>query len=304
MRDWRNILAKAIYRTIFSIGERFGLHITPNHFYFPIPDTRKLKDELWNKQSELVGINMGDERQLDLLRSFVSMYKDEYDSFPHERDDVKYPYEYFVNNRRFESVDGEVLYSMIRYFKPKRIYEVGSGYSTYLMAQAIMKNKSENKDYKAELVVIDPYPDSVIKNGFPGLSGISQKKVQDVPVSEFEKLGENDILFIDSSHVLTIGSDVQYEYLEIIPRLKKGVIVHLHDIFLPAEYPKDWVKKEYRFWNEQYVLQAFMAFNESFEVLLAASYLHLKYPSILESSFSSYDRKTRWPGSFWIRRIK
>jgi len=120
---------------------------------------------------------------------------------------------------------------------------------------------------------------------------------------EFGKLKENDILFIDSSHVLKIGSDVQYEYLDILPRLSKGVIVHVHDIFLPAEYPKEWVLKDYIFWTEQYLLQAFLAFNDSFEVLWAGHYMHLKYPNKLEDAFS-YKRDERLPGSFWMRKIK
>jgi len=130
------------------------------------------------------------------------------------------------------------------------------------------------------------------------------KKVQDIPLSEFKKLSENDILFIDSSHVLKIGSDVQYLYLEVLPRLNKGVIVHAHDIFLPAEYPKEWVLKNYIFWNEQYLLQAFLAFNNSFEVLWAGSYMHLRHPDKLEEAFSSYKRDKIWPSSFWIRKIK
>jgi hypothetical protein len=100
-------------------------------------------------------------------------------------------------------------------------------------------------------------------------------KVQNVSLSEFNKLEKNDILLIDSSHVLKIGSDVQYEYLEILPRLKKGVIVHVHDIFSPSEYPREWVLEDYRFWNEQYLLCAFLSFNSAFEVLWAGSYMHL-----------------------------
>jgi hypothetical protein len=193
---------------------------------------------------------------------------------------------------------------MIRYFKPKKIFEIGAGNSTYLSAQAILKNKEEDNDYECELVAIDPYPPNTLKAGFPGLSKLIPKKVQDIPLSEFKKLSKNDILFIDSSHVLKIGSDVQYLYLEVLPRLNKGVIVHAHDIFLSAEYPKDWVLKDYRFWNEQYLLQAFLTFNNSFEVLWAGSYMHLRHPDKLEEAFSSYKRDKTQPSSFWIRKIK
>jgi hypothetical protein len=102
--------------------------------------------------------------------------------------------------------------------------------------------------------------------------------------------------------VLRTGGDVQYEFLEILPNLRPGVIVHVHDIFLPAEYPKRIIMKQCRFFSEQYLLQAFLAFNSNFEVLWASSFMHLNHPDLLEKAFSSYTRESRWPGSFWIRR--
>lgn len=297
---WR--ISSIIFKKLFPLWEKLGFHITRNHFYEPIPDTRTLKDDLWEKQSELVGIDMNEEGQINLLSLFASKFKEEYESFPRNKTSI--PYQYYIDNGAFESVDGEILYCMVRHFKPNKIFEIGSGNSTYLSAQAILKNKEEDNDYECELVAIEPYPNDILKAGFPGLSKLIPKKVQDIPLSEFKKLRENDILFIDSSHVLKIGSDVQYEYLEILPRLHKGVIVHLHDIFLPAEYPKEWVLEDYRFWTEQYLLQAFLAFNDGFRPLFAGSYMHLKHPDKLEASFSSYKRDERWPGSFWIRKIK
>ena len=297
---WR--IGNIIFKKLFTLWERLGFHITINHFYEPIPDTRTLKDDLWEKQSELVGIGMNEKSQIDLLSLFSSKFKKEYENFP--RNETSILYQYYVDNRGFESVDGEILYCMIRHFKPKRFIEIGSGNSTYLSAQAILKNKEEDNAYECELVAIEPYPNDILKAGFPGLSKLVSKKVQDIPLSEFRKLRENDILFIDSSHVLKIGSDVQFEYLEILPRLHTGVVVHLHDIFLPAEYPKEWVLEKYIFWTEQYLLQAFLTFNDSFKVLWAGSYMHLKHPDKLEASFSSYKREERWPGSFWIRKIK
>lgn len=127
--------------------------------------------------------------------------------------------------------------------------------------------------------------------------------MEEIPLSTFQKLKENDILFIDSSHVLKIGSDVFYEYLEIIPRLNKGVIVHSHDIFFPEEYCKEWVVKKQIFWNEQYLLQSFLSFNDSFEVLWAGRYMLCKYPDKLKTAFNSFVRGKSWPCSFWMRKI-
>jgi hypothetical protein len=192
---------------------------------------------------------------------------------------------------------------MIRYFRPGIVFEIGSGNSTYLAAQAILKNKDETS-HDCALIACEPYPNKVLRRGVPGLTSLRITPVQQVPLSEFTLLQENDILFIDSSHVLKIGSDVQYEYLEVLPRLNRGVLVHVHDIFLPAEYPKAAVRKQLCFWTEQYLLQAFLAFNDAFEIVWAASYMHFKYPERLEEAFSSYKRGETWPGSFWMRKIK
>ena len=297
---YKNIVVSVLGASL-RLCQRFGFHIARNNYYQPIPDTSELKNELWTKQSELVGIDINEANQLSLLSRFSGAFRQEYERLPREKTSL--PHAYYIDNGAFESVDAEIFYCMIRGFRPRRIFEVGSGNSTYLAAQAVLKNKEESGD-ECELVAIEPNPTTVLRRGFPGLSGLVPAKVEDVPLSEFCRLEANDILFIDSSHVLRIGNDVQYEFLEVLPRLSKGVIVHIHDIFLPAEYPKAWVVRQHRFWTEQYLLQAFLAFNESFEVLWAGSYMHLKHADELEAAFSSYKRDETWPGSFWIRKTK
>jgi hypothetical protein len=124
--------------------------------------------------------------------------------------------------------------------------------------------------------------------------------VQEVELELFQQLGAGDVLFIDSSHVVKTGGDVNYLYLEVLPRLRPGVVVHVHDIFLPGEYRKDWVTEEFRFWTEQYLLQAFLAFNSEFEVLLCNSYLGRYHRPALQNVFP----KAPWwgGGSFWMQR--
>jgi hypothetical protein len=160
------------------------------------------------------------------------------------------------------------------------------------------KLRSKNGDTK--LICIEPYPGEILRNGFPGLTTLIERPAQEITLNEFEALGANDILFIDSSHVSKIGSDVNYLYLEILPRLKPGVIVHMHDIFLPQEYPTVWITQKMRFWNEQYLLQAFLAFNSGFEVLLANNYLGRTHRAEMQATF----QKSPWRGggSLWIRR--
>lgn len=288
-------------RRSFYFFEKLGLHVVPNHFYQPIPDTRDLTEAVFNRRTDMVGVDLRDQAQCELLETFATSFKGEYDALP--RDKSGEPYNFYLNNGTYASVDAEILYSMVRHFKPKKMIEIGSGFSTYLAAQACLKNESES-GAKCRLTAIEPYPNDVLAAGFPGMSELLREKVQTAPLAKFEELEANDILFIDSSHVLKIGSDVQYEFLEILPRLKKGVIVHVHDIFLPAEYPREWVFKHQRFWNEQYLLQSFLSFNESFEVLFGGSYMHCKHPDKLSKAIASYDPKTCWPGNFWMKRIK
>jgi predicted O-methyltransferase YrrM len=285
----------------FELWERNGFHITPNHFSSPIPDVGSLNGDVWERRSQLPGVDMNEPGQLALLSVFASEYRDEYESLPREKTAI--PHQYYVHNVWFDSVDGEILYCMIRHFKPRMIFEIGSGNTTYLSAQAILKNE-QDEGLQCELIACEPYPNDVLKAGFPGLTKLLSTEVQNVPLKEFERLQENDILFIDSSHYLKIGGDVYYEFLEILPRLNKGVIVHIHDIFFPAEYPREWVVEDHLFCTEQYLLQAFLVFNQSFEVLWGGSYMHLNHADKLEKSFGSYTREGKSPRSFWIRKIR
>ena len=282
--------------------ERIGIHITPVHYYYPIPEINALSEEVFQRRSDLIGIDMNPERQLDLLSQFESKYKSEYENLPRQK--TSCPHQFFLDNERFGNVDAQILWCMIRHLKPKRIIEIGSGYSTLLAAEAVLKNQEENIYCQCELVAIEPYPNPLLLKGFPGLSKLMLSPVQQVPLTEFEALTTNDILCIDSSHALKIGGDVQYEYLEILPRLRAGAMVHVHDIFLPAEYPSTWVLDRHVFWNEQYLLQAFLTFNNKYEVCFAGRYMCLNYPDRIAAAFSAYKGEDTWPTSFWMRRVE
>jgi len=293
-------LLRGLYFRAYPLCERLGFHVTLNHFYSPIPDTRSLGAEFWNHPPAPVGFDLRVDESVQLLDVF-RRYQPEYDALPLEK--TADPMQYFVNNGEFESVDAEVLYCMIRHFKPRRFFEVGSGNSTLLEAQAVRKNR-EADGADCELVAFEPYPSAFLEAGVPGVTQVVQSRIQDVPLARFDALEDGDVLFIDSSHVMKTGSDVWTEYLQILPRLKPGVIVHVHDIFLPLDYPREWVMQSFRAWNEQYVLQAFLTFNDRFEVLWPAHAIHLQYPERLESAFRSYTRSTRRPGSIWMRKVR
>ena len=296
---WRERVLRRLIRGSFDFWQRLGVHVTLNHFYEPVPDTRELADALWERQSGLVGIDLNVAEQLELLDLFASRFREGYEALPEHPTGV--PHQYYTSNPNFGYVSGAVLYCMVRYFKPRRILEIGSGFSTLLLAQTVLENAGGDGDL-CELTSVDPYPPPVLSPGVPGLARLLQVKAQEVPMSEFEALKGGDILFIDSSHVLNVSSDVRYEYLEVLPRLAKGVIVHIHDIYLPAEYPREWIIKKHRFWNEQYLLQAFLTGNRDFEVIWASNYLHLEHPDRLAAAFSRYRHATGAGGSFWIRR--
>ncbi len=297
MSVW-DFFTKNVEKAMFEPLQGMGFHLLRNHFYHPIPDTSEIDETIFEEENELVGIDIGRERQLDLLRSFQALRK-EYEAIP-QRSSI--PHQYRYDNTTFRAVDAEVLYCLIRQLRPKKIIEIGSGYSTLISAQALEKNKEEGSP--GELIAIEPYPNQVLRDGFPGLTELRAQKLQEVDSSEFTSLGPNDILFMDSTHVLKLGSDVQYEYLQILPRLNPGVFVHVHDIFLPREYPRDWVMKAHRFWNEQYLLQPFLSFNSSFQVVWAGFYMHLHEPEAVAAAFPAYDPKKASPGSFWIKRTK
>lgn len=276
------------HRELFLNWERHGFHVTPVHFYEPIPDTQSLPEKLWSQPSELVGIDMNDATQLELLRNSFSKFRQEYETIPAEPPSGQlWP---------FRGTDVVAAYCMVRHFQPRRIIEIGSGFSSLVLGQAAARNKG------SALICIDPFPHKLTreKNRIPALQSVIESKVQDVDVEFFSQLESGDILFIDSSHTVKTGGDVNYLFLEVLPRLKPGVIVHVHDIFLPFEYRRDWMLKEFRFWTEQYLLQAFLIFNPEFEVLMANSYLNHYYSADLKAAFPNL---RRWiGGSFWMQR--
>jgi predicted O-methyltransferase YrrM len=291
--------ARFFARRTFSFWEKLGLHLTYVHYYEPVPDTRSLGDAVWNPNLELPGIDMNDRFQTEFLRQLGVLYGTAWEALV--RSGVSRTTEFLLGNGYFDSVDAEILYGIVRRFKPRRIFEIGSGFSTLLIENAIRDNRGEDSSYACEHVAIDPFPADFLSRGGRGLA-VLPKRVQDVPLSTFQNLERNDVLFIDSSHVLAIGSDVRFEYLEILPRLNPGVLIHCHDIFIPAEYPRDWIFRHRRFWNEQYLLQAFLAFNPEFEILWAGNYMHLKHSGLLAQSIPSYRQGEVQPKSFWIRR--
>jgi len=280
------------FATYFRFWQARGFHVTPVHFYSPVPDTSQLGEEVWDRETALTGIDLAESSQLRLLASFTR-FCDEYNEIPFEPTGREG--EYYLDNSMFSGTDALVLYCMIRQFQPSSVIEVGAGFSTRLLVEAARRNGP------TRIVSIEPHPSDLLKRRALPVTLI-ERRVQDVPVSLFESLERNDVLFIDSSHVVRIDGDVPYLFLEVLPRLAPGVIVHVHDVFLPRPQPREWVVEQMRFWCEQYLLQAFLAFNRDFEVLMANSYLGLRHEAAMRRVFP---RSPWWGGgSFWMRRVR
>lgn len=275
------------YRKLF-------LEFPPGHYYSPLPDIQWVnahRDRLYPEKTNPAGIDLRTDAQQKLLAELSEYFTDF--NFPNE---PTQGFRYYCNNTMFGKGGALHLFAVIRRFQPKRIMEVGSGHTSALMLDV----NDRFMDRKIELSFIEPYPErlyNLLKEADRTCCTIFEKSVQDIPVSFFEQLEENDILFIDSSHVSKIGSDVNYIFFEVLPALKPGVIIHFHDICWPFEYPLEWIK-DARAWNEVYLLRAFLQYNSRFEILLFNSYLSSCFPEF----YQTYARFDHAGSSMWIRK--
>lgn len=251
------------------------LEVVPitNHYYEPLISKRQLSAPCGIR--DLKEINFNIKEQLEVLKGFD--YADELKKFQWKkrRGGGEERHEYFYNNKSYGAGDSEYLYSVIRKFKPKRIIEIGSGFSTLMSLQAIEKNKKEDGLYDCEMICIEPYEQTWLTEK---KVTVIRKRVEEVELSLFCQLESQDILFIDSSHVIRPQGDVLFEYQKILPVLKEGVFVHIHNILTPRDYPEQWIFDEVRLWNEQYLLEAFLMYNNQFKIIGALNYLFHSYP--------------------------
>lgn len=205
---------------------------------------------------------------------------------------------FYLDNGNFGAGDAELYYLLIRNRKPKRIIEIGSGFSTQLSLMALEKNRVEGM--ACELTCIEPFEMPFLEN----LKDINliRQKVETVSLDLFKSLEANDILFIDSSHIIRPGDDLLFIYFQILPILQKGVLIHIHDIFTPRHYPQEWLEKKMRFWNEQYLLEAFLYNNSGFKVLFTLNHL-VKTDFAEAKKVLIHLEEDSEPSSFWMERI-
>lgn len=271
-----------------KIFMKLGLLPVRDHYYQPLINPgRHLKKSL-REDRNLPGINFNVEEQLAILQSFD--YNQELEAFSLDK---KNDFEYYYKNGSFESGDAEFLYNMIRHKKPSLFVEIGSGFSTLMASSAIRKN-----GILCEHICIEPYEVEWLNQLDVR---VIRKKVEEVDMEIFRRLEKDDILFIDSSHIIRPQGDVLFEYLEILPQLKSGVIIHIHDIFTPKDYLDEFVFKYHYLWNEQYLLEALLSNNNNYRIIGAVNYLRHHYFEELSAKCPILkDQQDGEPGSFWM----
>jgi predicted O-methyltransferase YrrM len=271
--------------------------VPAGHFYSPIPSAEDIEAVIaaGGVPAEMEGVELDDAGQLELLKRLAPYVKEmPFTAAP----DGKYRYGYA--NTAYSYGDAAPLFCMMRELRPRRVIEIGCGHSSCLMLDT-------NELFFAngiEFTFIEPYPEllrSLLKPGDLARISIVEKKLQEVELELFEGLEAGDFLFIDSSHVVKAGSDAQRVFSKVLPRLKKGVIVHIHDMFDGFEYPEHWLRQG-RAWNELYVMQAFLQYNSAFRIRLFTAYMRRKYRNWFEENMELCLRKPS--GNLWIERVE
>ena len=282
------------FYNIRNLLQTLGIYPIRDHYYEPLFKHKGLKKSLRQKRF-LPGIQFNIQYQIKLLKKLI--FAEEFVTNL-ELEQNKNKLAFYFNNGSFESGDAEFLYQIIRYFKPKNIIEIGSGNSTKIALMATNKNLKEFK-YKTNHICIEPYE-------MKWLEKTNVKVVRDVVeninINEFSNLMENDLLFIDSSHIIRTQGDVLKIYLEILPYLNKGVIVHIHDIFSPRDYLDSWIIEDVKFWNEQYILEALLTNTKRYKIIASLNLLKNDYFEELKivCPFLELDRE---PGSIYLKVI-
>lgn len=274
------------------IAESRGYELVPHHFYSPLPDLEQLPESLWTEARPMVGVDLHTDSAIALIEQQLATYIREFEP-PSDR-----PGYQFVRSS-YGPGDAEILYALIRHLQPSLVVELGSGASSHMIQAARMRNGI------GEHHLYDPYPFSVPSSRALGpVEGavVHPEPTERLDTAEIARmLNAGDVLFVDTTHTVKTGGDVDRIFVDLLPRLRSGVWVHVHDIFLPHEYPRAWVVDERRAWGEQYLLQAFLVFNEEFRVeipLYAVARAHAERLAAVVPSFSPGIA----PGAFWLSR--
>lgn len=291
---WRRAAQRA-YLGGTRIAERFGVHAVRASYDSPIPRRRDLDPAVFERESPMRGLDWDPERQIAFLDQELACFLAEFRPQP----DPSAPTGTFrLDNQTYDRVDAELLYAMVRFAKPARYVELGSGYSTLVVADALARNAADG--HPGRLSCYDPYPSPHV-TGRPDLAPFVERVgAEQISEQMLSDLAANDVLFVDTSHTVKLGGDVNRIVLDLLPLLAPGVLVHFHDIFLPRDYSREHLDDAH-FWTEQYLLQAFLIGNDAWEVLIGAQAVALHAPDRLRAHVPSF-RPGVSPGAIWLRR--
>ena len=274
------------------IIKKIGIFPIIDHYYDPQFKFSSKEIKSLNTNRKLPAINFNINKQLNFLKLLT--FKSELIALNLLNESNKS--NFYINNGSFEAGDADFYYQVIRYLKPKKIIEIGSGHSTKLALIAINKNIEESK-INTEIISIEPYENQWLEN----LNiKVLRKKIENINFDWHKQLSKNDILFIDSSHIIKPNGDILKIYLEIIPQLKSGVIIQIHDIFTPKNYLNSWLLEDVRLWNEQYILEALLINNSKIEIISALNFLKNNYFNNLKNC-CPYLTNDKEPASIYLR---
>lgn len=267
----------------------------PGHFYSPIPDLRDVREralQLFDRTGDVRGVDV----RLDAQRATLAELAPLIAEWPYAVDPPDDTLRYQPDNGYFGHTDGQIWYALLRWLAPRRVVEVGSGWST-----ALTLDTCERHGLDTEIVAVEPYPERLLSTMTAAdrqRVTLVQERAQDVAASTLADLHSGDVLFIDSTHVSKLGSDVNHLVFEVFPLLPPGVTVHVHDIAYPFEYPQEWVT-EGRAWNEAYLLRAFLMDNPRWQIVAWPSLLWLRHPD--EMGATLHPGTPVDGGSLWLR---
>lgn len=268
-------------------------------YYTPIPDRADFDAGFFDREVDMTGVAIDDDVAWGFADKWIAPHLAEFRAAYGLHGAEPAAGRFALLNGSYMAVDAHALYGVVRGARPRRVVEIGSGASTHLIGAALRRNGS------GLCTSIDPYPSPWLTTIDRAVVTVRTERVQSVPISFFTELEENDILFIDSSHVVREGNDVLFEYMEVLPRLKPGVLVHIHDISLPRRYPKVYFDS-HLYWTEQYLLKAYLTNNSKTEVIWPGNHMMLRYPERLLALVPEIaDMRQVFPSAeptaFWFR---
>lgn len=294
----KHFLEKVPYiRNLHQMIKKQGVFLA-GHYHSPIPDRDDVLKYVESRKPlnlELPDVKLNKEKQFELLNDYVRFYEEL--PFPEKQN---MDYRFYYDNSWYSYSDAIFLYSFLRKHEPKRIIEIGSGFSSAVMLDTVDGFFSHHPD----ITFIDPYPDrlkSLLRSDDKNHVRIIDKKIQEVPMELFLTLEAGDFLFIDSSHVIKCGNDLQLLMFEILPLLPSGIFVHFHDVFYPFDYPSKWLK-EGRYWNENYFLRAFLSYNCDWSVHFFNTYVAFAFNDLIKDKMPLCSKYAG--GSLYIQRVR